>query len=85
MVQPIAEEIGAGGVIVNKDVAKVSIIGSGMETQPGYAANMFQALAEKGINILCITTSEIRITCLIEEEKVKDAVRVLHKTFELEK
>lgn len=85
VINPIAETIGATDVIVNKDVAKVSIIGSGMETQPGYAANMFQALADKGINILCITTSEIRITCLIEEEKVKEAVKVLHKTFELEK
>jgi len=46
---------------------------------------MFQALADEGINILSITTSEIRITCLIEEAKIKDAVRVLHKTFELEK
>lgn len=85
VINPIAENIGASDVIVNKDVAKVSIIGSGMETQPGYAANMFQALAETGINILCITTSEIRITCLIEEAKVKEAVKVLHKTFELEK
>ena len=85
VINPIAETIGASDVIVNKDVAKVSIIGSGMETQPGYAANMFKALADEEINILCITTSEIRITCLIEEAKVKDAVRVLHKTFELEK
>ena len=84
VINPLADQLGAATVMVNSDVAKVSIIGSGMQTQPGYAANMFTALANKGINILSITTSEIRITCLIEEEKVKEAIRVLHKTFELE-
>ena len=69
---------------VSRNVAKISIVGSGMQSQPGYAASMFTALAEKGINILAITTSEIRITCIIEEDKIKDAVRILHKTFALE-
>jgi aspartate kinase len=55
-----------------------------MQNTPGYAARMFQALSEKNINILLITTSEIRITCIIEESQVKDAVRTLHRAFELE-
>ena len=55
-----------------------------MQNAPGYAARMFQALSEKEINIQLITTSEIRITCIIEEAKVKDAVRALHRAFRLE-
>jgi len=51
---------------------------------PGYAARMFRALSEQGINIQLITTSEIRITCIIDEPRVKDAVRTLHQAFELE-
>jgi aspartate kinase len=56
-----------------------------MQNTPGYAARMFRALYEQGINIQLITTSEIRITCIISEDKVKDALRVLHRAFELEK
>ena len=82
--EAIKQEMGAAKVIVTKNVAKISIVGSGMESQPGYASTMFSALAEKGINILAITTSEIRITCLIEEDRVKEAVRILHKAFELD-
>jgi aspartate kinase len=55
-----------------------------MQNTPGYAARMFAALREKGINIELITTSEIRITCIIEEAKVKEAVKALHRAFELE-
>jgi len=55
-----------------------------MQNTPGYAARMFRALYEEGINIQLITTSEIRITCIISENKVKDAVRALHKAFELD-
>jgi aspartate kinase len=55
-----------------------------MQNTPGYAARMFGALSEHGINIQLITTSEIRITCIIAEDKVKEAVRVLHRAFELE-
>ncbi|MBR4749043.1 MAG: aspartate kinase [Abditibacteriota bacterium] len=82
--EAIKQEMGAARVIVTKNVAKISIVGSGMESQPGYASTMFSALAERGINILAITTSEIRITCLIEEDRVKEAVRILHKAFELD-
>ena len=65
-------------------LGKVSIVGTGMQNTPGYAARMFEALSEQGINIQLITTSEIRITCIIDEGRVKDAVRVLHRVFATE-
>jgi aspartate kinase len=55
-----------------------------MQNTPGYAARMFGVLSEQGINIQLITTSEIRITCIIDEPKVKDAVRTLHRAFRLD-
>ncbi|MHB9038045.1 MAG: aspartate kinase [Armatimonadota bacterium] len=82
---PVVAELRAKDLLVDQTLAKVSIVGSGMRSNPGYADKMFQALASEGINILSITTSEIRITCLIERDKVKQAVRALHKVFELEK
>ncbi|MDH7602835.1 MAG: aspartate kinase [Armatimonadota bacterium] len=84
-IEPVIEQLGAKGLLTDQNVAKVSIVGSGMRSSPGYADKMFSALAAEGINILSITTSEIRITCLIERDKVKRAVRALHKAFELEK
>ncbi len=83
--EPVVENLGAKGLLTDQNVAKVSIVGSGMRSSPGYADKMFSALASEDINILSITTSEIRITCLIERDKVKRAVRALHKAFELEK
>lgn len=83
--EPVINRIGAPQLLTDSNVAKVSIIGSGIRSHPGYADKMFGALAAEGINIISITTSEIRITCLIEDDKVKDAVRALHRTFELEK
>jgi aspartate kinase len=56
-----------------------------MISNPGVAATMFSALAEAGINIIMISTSEIRLSCIIEEDKVEEAVKVLHRTFELDK
>jgi len=56
-----------------------------MQNTPGYAARMFRALYERGINIELITTSEIRITCIIDESRVEDAINALHRAFELEK
>ena len=82
---PVVQELGAKEVVFDGNVAKISIVGSGIRSNPGYANKMFNALASEGINILSITTSEIRITCLIERDKVKNAVRALHKAFELEK
>jgi aspartate kinase len=84
VVKPIAKSIGARDCVSDAKLGKVSIIGTGMQNTPGYAARMFAALSEKGINIELITTSEIRITCIIDEAKVKDAVKVLHRAFELE-
>ena len=81
---PIAESIGARECASDAKLGKVSIVGTGMQNTPGYAAKMFQALSEKGINIQLITTSEIRITCIIDQAKVKDAVRALHRAFKLE-
>jgi len=84
VVEPIARSIGARQCVSDAKLGKVSIIGTGMQNTPGFAARMFQALSEKNINILLITTSEIRITCIIEEGQVKDALRTLHRAFELE-
>jgi len=85
LIEPVAKSIGAKECVSDATLAKVSIIGTGMVNTPGYAARMFKALYEKGINIQLITTSEIRITCIIAEDKVKEAVKVLHAAFELEK
>lgn len=84
IVEPVAKSVRGKQCVADSTLAKVSIIGSGMQNTPGYAARMFRTLSEQDINIQLITTSEIRITCIISEERVKDAVRALHKTFELE-
>ncbi len=85
MVERIAKSIGAKGCISDAKLGKVSIVGTGMQNTPGYAARMFRTLYDAGINIELITTSDIRITCIINETRVADAVRALHKAFELEK
>lgn len=85
LVQPAAREMGARDVATSASLAKVSIVGTGMQHAPGYAARMFQALAEKQINIDMITTSEIRITCLIDDDNVREAVRALHEAFQLDR
>ena len=82
---PIAKSVGARECISDAKLGKVSIIGTGMQNAPGYAARMFRTLSEKGINIQLISTSEIRITCIIDETKVREAVQALHLAFELEK
>jgi len=84
VVEPIAKSVGARECLSDSKLGKVSVIGTGMQNTPGYAARMFGALSEQGINIQLITTSEIRITCIIAEDKVKDAVRALHHAFEVE-
>jgi aspartate kinase len=85
VVKPIALSIGAKECVSDPKAGKVSIIGTGMQNAPGYAARMFDTLSKEGINIQLITTSEIRITCIIDEARVKDAVRALHRAFELDK
>ncbi|MCK4698017.1 MAG: ACT domain-containing protein, partial [Dehalococcoidia bacterium] len=85
VVEPAAKSISARGCIADAKLGKVSIVGTGMQNTPGYAARMFRALYEKGINIELITTSEIRITCIIDETRLEDALNALHQAFELEK
>ena len=85
IVEPVAKSVGGKQCVTDSTLAKVSIVGTGMQNAPGYAAKMFRALYQHGINIQLITTSEIRITCIISEDKVKEAVRALHQAFELEK
>ena len=82
--EPIAKSLGASSCLADSKLGKVSIIGTGMQNTPGYAARMFKVLSEQGINILLISTSEIRITCIIDESRVKDAALALHKAFELD-
>jgi aspartate kinase len=85
VVEPIARSIGATQCVGDPNLGKISIIGTGMQNAPGYAARMFDTLSKEGVNIQLITTSEIRITCIIEEARIKDAVRALHRAFELDK
>jgi len=81
--KPLAADLGAADVLFNHDLVKVSLIGTGMQSGPGYAATMFRSLSEAGINIELITTSEIRITCLVNVDRGEEAVRVLQPAFEL--
>ena len=76
---------GAGGVVSDPPLASVSVVGSGMQNTPGYASRMFRILADGNVNIDMITTSEIRISCIIKEEQAAEAVRLLHRGFELDR
>jgi aspartate kinase len=81
----IKESLGARDVSGSDDIAKVSIVGLGMRSYSGVAAKMFTALAKEGINIEMISTSEIKISCVVQKKYAELAVRTLHDTFELEK
>src|SRR5439155_20624095 len=81
----VVRELGFREMTTDSSVAKVSIVGAGVQNAPGYAARMFGALATAKVNIEMITTSEIRITCMIAEDDIETAVRALHEAFELEK
>ena len=85
IVEATAKEIGAKKVEVDDDVAKVSIIGVGMLSHSGVAAKMFKTMADEGINIMMISTSEIKISCVIQRKYTELAVMVLHDAFQLEK
>ena len=78
-------ELGLGDVIANEQMGKVSVVGAGMRSHPGVAAKVFQTLGEKEINIEMISTSPIKISCVIAADRVSDAVRSLHDAFELGK
>lgn len=84
LVKPVAEQIGATGLVPAGGLAKISIVGTGMLGTPGVAARMFRTLAAEGINIQMISTSEIRITCIIDREHAERAVRALHRAYELD-
>jgi aspartate kinase len=84
IMKPIVAEIDARDLVSDDQLGKVSIVGTGMQNTPGYASRMFRALFDNQINIQLITTSEIRITCIIDAGRVVDAVRALHAAFELE-
>ncbi len=81
----VAARIGATSVDPSDDLAKVSIVGTGMQSAPGYAARMFRALANAGVNIEIISTSDIRITCVVKRPVIERAVQVLHEAFELDR
>jgi aspartate kinase len=79
----VAGRMSAAGVVAERGIAKVSLIGAGMKSDPGVAADMFEALAEAGINIQIISTSSIRISCVIRADAVDDAVNAVHARFKL--
>jgi aspartate kinase len=83
LIRPVAAEIGARDVAASTELGKVSIVGVGIQSTPGVAARMFGALAAAGINIVSITTSEIRLTCLVDKSEVARATGLLHDEFDL--
>ena len=84
MLENLKKDIGYENILTDKKVAKVSIVGAGMITHPGVAYKMFNALSSKNINILVISTSEIRISVLVQDNNVELAVKTLHSAFELD-
>ena len=85
MLEPFLQEIGAAGLAADENMAKISVIGIGMRGHTGVAARMFDALARAGVNIEMISTSEIKISCVIEKRFARPAARALHKEFKLDK
>jgi len=84
VLEQIRHEIKAAEIVVDNNIAKISLVGAGMVDRPGIAAGMFDALAEAGINIKMISTSEIKISCLVDRDKSEEALRSIHKKFELD-
>jgi aspartate kinase len=80
----LVPELGAGEVSADGAIGKVSLVGAGMRSNPGVSATMFETLAKEGVNIEMISTSSIRISCVVREDAVERAVRALHRAFELE-
>ena len=83
ILEKIKEGVGAQGVEMDDEIAKISLVGAGMKTHPGVAADMFDSLADAGINIEIISTSSIRVSCVIRAHEVEEAVRAIHDRFEL--
>ena len=84
VMERVVADIGAEGYTVDDDIAKVSLVGAGMKTHPGVAADMFDALAEEGINIEMISTSPIRISCVVRRGDGERALGLVHHRFELD-
>jgi aspartate kinase len=84
LVRPLLSELEAEDATLQTDIAKVSIVGVGMQSHSGVAARMFQALAAENINILMISTSEIKLSCVIQDRYTELAVRILHDAFQLD-
>jgi aspartate kinase len=84
LVKRIAKDIGAKSVAVTESIAKVSLVGVGMRTHSGVAAKMFEVLSKEDINIMMISTSEIKLSCVIDEKHLQQAMRALHKAFGLD-
>ncbi len=85
LTEEIVKELNAKGVSLSEDIAKISVVGVGMRTHSGVAAKMFETLAKHGINIMMISTSEVKVSCVIDAKYTELAVRVLHDAFELAK
>jgi aspartate kinase len=85
ILKSVADEIGAQEVSGAENIAKISIVGVGMRSHSGIATTMFHVLAKEGINIMMISTSEIKVSCVIEEKYTELAIRALHDAFELDK
>jgi len=83
--EKVKKRLGTQEVFYDADMAKVSLVGAGMQSHPGVAARMFSVLGKKGINIDLISTSEIKISCVVKKNKGSEAVRAIHQEFELEK
>ena len=82
--ESLRAEIGPAASTADDAIARVSVIGAGMKTYPGVTATMFETLADEGINIEMISTSSIRISCVVDEADVEEAMRALHSAFELD-
>jgi aspartate kinase len=85
IIKPTADELEVPEISTDEKISKISIIGVGMKTHAGVAAKMFQTLYDEGINIEMISTSEIKISCIIKSKYTELAVRALHDAFELDK
>ena len=81
----IKGELGFSSVDTDRDVAKVTLVGAGMRTYPGVAAKMFQVLADNDINLEMISTSSIKVSCVIRKDKVQTAVKAIHEAFKMDK
>jgi len=83
-IEPVLAALGGGEIAVDEQIAKLSVVGVGMRTHSGVAATLFSALAEAGVNLQLISTSEIKISVVIEQARADEAARVAHAAFKLD-